>query len=436
MTQVCPSCNENIEFSNGEAMKFCPLCGGKFVADTKEKPQKEQCPICCVSIEDEDETIACPDCGMSYHRECWDDNNGCATYGCKSAGCLNPPPERIEIDNDVPGNSIDSNKKINCPTCGVGLSRDETFCWSCGAVLHEHSGAGTTFKLSGLYDPLHLLGGLLLSIPAILVLSLVYAYVVHYITIIYFAAAATVFFGIITGWISHYVWKFTKTRNLAWGFGISLILTFLAVYFSWAFCIGIYFENTTLDPFAICNGIGILAEKHSFNVSFWRSSGKNGIPISGVFLSILYFIELGIIMVGGLLTAWGLNSSIGFCEKCRKWTKETFKSPSLEPVKDANQLLVELQNGNISPLLNMNRIWSQNDHTTLVIQSCECSDLSLLSVNHVTVTMKDNKPEESSSELISQVIISFENANKIKNASWQSHDTEKQNIEQSTAIIN
>ena len=33
MTQVCPSCNENIEFSNGEAMKFCPLCGGKFVAD-------------------------------------------------------------------------------------------------------------------------------------------------------------------------------------------------------------------------------------------------------------------------------------------------------------------------------------------------------------------------------------------------------------------
>lgn len=93
----------------------------------------EVCSVCCSPLLPGEETIICPDCKKVYHKTCWNDNNGCTTYGCSSVGCLNPAPLKVG------GNETAScaTRKMVCPHCGISLTADVTFCWSCGRNLTE-----------------------------------------------------------------------------------------------------------------------------------------------------------------------------------------------------------------------------------------------------------------------------------------------------------
>lgn len=57
------------------------------------------CPYCGVGVESHEEPVACPACAIVFHKECWFQNQGCATYGCKHVGCLKPPPEKLEVSS-------------------------------------------------------------------------------------------------------------------------------------------------------------------------------------------------------------------------------------------------------------------------------------------------------------------------------------------------
>lgn len=142
MAWKCNSCQTEIDVSDGIEMRFCPKCGAP--AQIKSSPSQENsqkqnvCPVCCSEIEGGD-TITCPDCKMVYHKDCWNDNNGCATYGCKSAGCLNPPPMVIDVDNgSKPSQNTGTRQNgFRCPHCNTELEAGASFCWSCGAELRE-----------------------------------------------------------------------------------------------------------------------------------------------------------------------------------------------------------------------------------------------------------------------------------------------------------
>ena len=49
-----------------------------------------ECAICQTSIEPSEETLPCPACGLVYHAECWQENYGCAAYGCTQVNALAP----------------------------------------------------------------------------------------------------------------------------------------------------------------------------------------------------------------------------------------------------------------------------------------------------------------------------------------------------------
>jgi predicted RNA-binding Zn-ribbon protein involved in translation (DUF1610 family) len=51
------------------------------------QPSRE-CAICQSDLLPEEQTFACPGCGMIYHRECWEHNLGCAAYGCDQVNAL------------------------------------------------------------------------------------------------------------------------------------------------------------------------------------------------------------------------------------------------------------------------------------------------------------------------------------------------------------
>ncbi len=41
------------------------------------------CPYCQFPIKQDSETVLCSSCRVPHHRECWQENGGCTTYGCQ-----------------------------------------------------------------------------------------------------------------------------------------------------------------------------------------------------------------------------------------------------------------------------------------------------------------------------------------------------------------
>ncbi len=145
MKWKCENCNIELELKDNKAPCFCPHCGQKqsalecisgmedsetypiWLSPAAEKIDEEKyvCPICCSEISSQEEQIACPDCNVHYHKECWEENRGCATYGCPSS------PAK------------DEQKEINkgdwraCPWCHTLLPSKTVICSSCGHRIDE-----------------------------------------------------------------------------------------------------------------------------------------------------------------------------------------------------------------------------------------------------------------------------------------------------------
>jgi len=53
-----------------------------------EAGSETACGACQSSIGTAEKTISCPECGVSFHANCWTENRGCSSYGCKQVGVL------------------------------------------------------------------------------------------------------------------------------------------------------------------------------------------------------------------------------------------------------------------------------------------------------------------------------------------------------------
>lgn len=160
MIWKCKSCQSEIEIPDGTDMRFCPKCGAKAEEKSNEPggdnlPKTSSCPVCCTEIQEGDDIIVCPDCKMVYHKDCWHDNNGCATYGCPSAGCLNPPPMKVDVQDGSSAQTVNANhgnSAIRCPQCNTQLEAGATFCWSCGADLGASGVVASNAPLAGPWE--------------------------------------------------------------------------------------------------------------------------------------------------------------------------------------------------------------------------------------------------------------------------------------------
>jgi hypothetical protein len=52
----------------------------------------QTCSICQKPMLAGHATLSCPACSQPYHEKCWEDNGGCAAYGCIQAGMMMPLP--------------------------------------------------------------------------------------------------------------------------------------------------------------------------------------------------------------------------------------------------------------------------------------------------------------------------------------------------------
>jgi hypothetical protein len=105
------------------------------------------CPYCQSRLKKGADFIVCSNCGTPHHRECWDENGGCTTYGCKE----NPLTEKkIELESEDVGNEtleslreslrsaqVPAQNYIQCPNCKAEIEDSSVYCKFCGYNVIE-----------------------------------------------------------------------------------------------------------------------------------------------------------------------------------------------------------------------------------------------------------------------------------------------------------
>jgi len=89
------------------------------------------CAICLSAIGAGDTKTVCPACQAEYHADCWQENGGCAVYGCSQVPAVEHR-RAIEIPVSYWGQE---NKK--CPKCGQEILAAAVRCRHCGAVFES-----------------------------------------------------------------------------------------------------------------------------------------------------------------------------------------------------------------------------------------------------------------------------------------------------------
>lgn len=79
MMPYCRNCGAYLE----EVDNYCEHCGKmrKKISSVSDILGKT-CPFCQFPIKNDLEGLICSECKTPHHRECWEQNGECTTYGC------------------------------------------------------------------------------------------------------------------------------------------------------------------------------------------------------------------------------------------------------------------------------------------------------------------------------------------------------------------
>ena len=85
------------------------------------------CPVCSTVIMPNEDVRVCRCCGIAYHADCWQKNNGCITAGCPGGNvpAQTAPPQ--------------SAQKRLCRECGAELPAGSPVCVKCGAPVEAEN---------------------------------------------------------------------------------------------------------------------------------------------------------------------------------------------------------------------------------------------------------------------------------------------------------
>jgi hypothetical protein len=94
-------------------------------------PTLNLCAICQSVLSEGEAKVACPDCHAEYHAECWEENHGCAIYGCAQV-----PATEGRSAIEVPIAYWGQENKA-CPVCRKEILAAAVRCRHCGAIFQS-----------------------------------------------------------------------------------------------------------------------------------------------------------------------------------------------------------------------------------------------------------------------------------------------------------
>jgi hypothetical protein len=98
------------------------------------------CPYCLSPIEDKEERVLCPACGVAHHVECWQTNGKCSVYGCDGwqawdADIAEKIAPKLKGDLELDGTDLEVAPRTRggplCIECGKPVKRGQLTCRKC-----------------------------------------------------------------------------------------------------------------------------------------------------------------------------------------------------------------------------------------------------------------------------------------------------------------
>jgi hypothetical protein len=145
----CPFCAQRLE-APGEAAGHrlpCPKCQMEIMVPAETRAPVESaaavtrvpgesspagspvCAICLSPIQSDQNKASCPACRAEYHADCWEENGGCAVYGCAQVPAVE---QRHAVEIPV---SYWGQENKPCPACGREILAAAVRCRHCGATF-------------------------------------------------------------------------------------------------------------------------------------------------------------------------------------------------------------------------------------------------------------------------------------------------------------
>jgi hypothetical protein len=139
---TCPHCSQHLEAPDETAGRIvsCPACAKSFPIPGPAVLQMAQmapgradagpvCAICLSPFGAAEARTSCSTCNTEYHTDCWQENGGCAVYGCSQVPTVE---QRRSIE--VPVSYWGQENKL-CPGCGREILAAAVRCRYCGATF-------------------------------------------------------------------------------------------------------------------------------------------------------------------------------------------------------------------------------------------------------------------------------------------------------------
>ena len=106
---------------------------------------KLPCPVCGKEFEENDDIVVCPICGTPHHRECYQQNGGCANIAWHAENkTFNADEIREEIEDKKRKAQQEKREEerknapeVICPRCAQKNSPEALFCNRCGAPISQ-----------------------------------------------------------------------------------------------------------------------------------------------------------------------------------------------------------------------------------------------------------------------------------------------------------
>ena len=222
----------------------------------------------------------------------------------------------------------------------------------------KKSKMNTFYKNSGQFSPISFLYFLLVALLIFPIVGVIYAYAIWYIPFIYINFLIAGALGFVMGrLISFFVLKKGKVRNVPLAIVYGIVGGLIGMYFHWAAWIdlvanisdtmgndriGVAISNIEIFQFLyFVNNPSILFEAID-QVNEFGTWGIKSAPVSGTFLSVIWIIELIIVVGATVLFSHG-QAKNPFSEKLNEWNKEM--SPRLfGKIEDLETILNGVQN--------------------------------------------------------------------------------------------
>lgn len=131
----CAQCRQHLEAPPEAAgcVLACPTCQQELRVPMGAAPAgpgaDAVCAICQTAIQSGEAAADCPACRARYHDECWQENGGCAVYGCEQV-----PQVEARRAIEIPISYWGQENKP-CPNCNREILAAAVRCRHCGATF-------------------------------------------------------------------------------------------------------------------------------------------------------------------------------------------------------------------------------------------------------------------------------------------------------------